>query len=391
MGINYREIKRTYQAYGPKIVTEHLTENLKSGQMRPEDFSFRALAESLVPDGNEWVRSLDPNNDTAYPLMEGGAGAGVDVSAFKNITGILISAGVMQGYESVDHVATRLVDTRRTKITGGKVPGVGRLSDNAEVIQPGGEYPHFGFGEEYLTLPDTVKRGFIVPVTKEAIFFDLTGLVLERAGEVGSFLGVSKEKRIMDMILGDVASQDVNRYNRNGTTSDTYQTASPWINDITTNDLVDWTDIDAVETTFAAITDPVNGEPISIGGKTVLVTPARALAAKRIFGMIQSRTGDITSGTGPQVIAGNPVPGYTVEVSPYLTSRLAAASQTANRWFCGNFKRAFWYLENWPITVSQAPSGNNADFNRDIVLQFKASEQGTPAVRDPRYVVRSTP
>ena len=33
--------------------------------------------------------------------------------------------------------------------------------------------------------PQTAKRGFIVPVTKEAIFFDRTNLVLQRAAEVG--------------------------------------------------------------------------------------------------------------------------------------------------------------------------------------------------------------
>ena len=38
-----------------------------------------------------------------------------------------------------------------------------------------------GFGEDYIETPSTTKRGFIVPVTKEAIFFDRTHLVLSRA------------------------------------------------------------------------------------------------------------------------------------------------------------------------------------------------------------------
>ena len=29
-------------------------------------------------------------------------------------------------------------------------------------------------------------------------------------------------------------------------------------------------------------------------------------------------------------------------------------------------------MENWPITVSQAPLGSEAEFNSDIVLRFKA-------------------
>ena len=45
---------------------------------------------------------------------------------------------------------------------------------------------------------------------------------------------------------------------------------------------------------------------------------------------------------------------------------------------------------NWPITVTQAPVGSEAEFNNDIVLRFKASERGAAAVINPRYVVKNT-
>ncbi len=47
-------------------------------------------------------------------------------------------------------------------------------------------------------------------------------------------------------------------------------------------------------------------------------------------------------------------------------------------------------MENWPITVTQAPVGSEADFTNDIVLRFKASERGAAAVLNPRYVVKCT-
>ena len=37
-------------------------------------------------------------------------------------------------------------------------------------------------------------------------------------------------------------------------------------------------------------------------------------------------------------------------------------------------------MENWPITVTQAPAGSEAEFASDIVLRFKASERGAAAV-----------
>ena len=47
-------------------------------------------------------------------------------------------------------------------------------------------------------------------------------------------------------------------------------------------------------------------------------------------------------------------------------------------------------MENWPITVTQAPVGSEAEFNNDVVLRFKASERGAAAVINPRYVVKNT-
>jgi len=46
-------------------------------------------------------------------------------------------------------------------------------------------------------------------------------------------------------------------------------------------------------------------------------------------------------------------------------------------------------MENWPITVTQAPQNSEAEFNQDIVAQFKASERGAAAVINPRYIVKA--
>jgi hypothetical protein len=60
-----------------------------------------------------------------------------------------------------------------------------------------------------------------VPVTKEAIFFDRTHLVLSRAAEVGEVLGLNKEKRLIDLVIGAK-----NNYKWKGTTFNTYQTST---------------------------------------------------------------------------------------------------------------------------------------------------------------------
>jgi hypothetical protein len=46
-------------------------------------------------------------------------------------------------------------------------------------------------------------------------------------------------------------------------------------------------------------------------------------------------------------------------------------------------------MENWPITVTQAPVNSEAEFSQDVVVRYKASERGAAAVMNPRYVVKN--
>ena len=48
-------------------------------------------------------------------------------------------------------------------------------------------------------------------------------------------------------------------------------------------------------------------------------------------------------------------------------------------------------MENWPITVVQAPTNSEAEFSQDIVVRFKASERGAAAIIEPRRFQRNKP
>ena len=42
------------------------------------------------------------------------------------------------------------------------------------------------------------------------------------------------------------------------------------------------------------------------------------------------------------------------------------------------------------MTVIEAPPNNPDEFHRDVVAQFRASERGEFATREPRYMGKST-
>ncbi|HVU87344.1 MAG TPA: hypothetical protein VHD36_08480 [Pirellulales bacterium] len=385
MSIDYRDLKRQYELEGPRRTVAALSEALRERKMRADDFSLRDLAEAVVPDGREWVRTLDPRSSSGVHLLE--AGDGVDVTAFLNITGQVIYSKIMDAYTQEAFVVSKLVQTIPTRLDGEKIPGITRVQDQIDEVAPGMPFPSLGFGEDYIETPSTTKRGFIVPVTKEAIFFDRTNLVLSRAAEVGEILGLNKEKRLVDLVIGAT-----NNYLWRGTAYDTYQSSTPWVNELSANELIDWTDVDAAEQLFADIVDPNTGEPVLVSPTTVLVMPAYRHAAQRVFNAAEIRYQPSDAST--LTVAANPLSTYAVYESRLAYRRLVANGVSADDakkwWFIGDFSRAFAYMENWPITVTQSPLNSEADFNSDIVVRFKASERGAAAVINPRYIVKST-
>jgi hypothetical protein len=139
--IRYRELKRRYQLDGPDKTVQHLREALTQGHLKPEDFSLRDLAEGLVPDGCEWVRMLDPRSAGGVHLLE--AGEAVDLTAFLNVTGQVIYSRILEAYQQEAFVVSRLVDTVPTRLDGEKIPGIGRISDEATEVRPGMPYGRY--------------------------------------------------------------------------------------------------------------------------------------------------------------------------------------------------------------------------------------------------------
>lgn len=367
---------------------EGFCRDLDKGIIRPHEFSLRDLFESLVPNGREMVESWNPRfgPDAGVGLME--AAGAITSSDFSNITGQLLYMSMIQDLTPEESVFQNLIPTQQTQFSGEKIPGITGLGDQAEIVPENKEYPLVGVGEDWIETPATTKRGFIVPITKEALFFDRTGMVLQKASAVGESLRLNKEKRAIDCIIDE--NTTTHRFKWRGTVYATYQTSTPWDNVTASNALVDWTDLDAMEQTANAMVDPHTGEPIAVEFDTLIVAKGLQSTARRIVNATE-----VTVATPGYAVSANPSVTRTptpvkVDYSIVTSRLLAARLATDTDWFLGSPRAYARYMENWGITVTQAPAGNQDDFHRDIVAKFKCSERGQYAVIQPRAMAKAT-
>ena len=193
--------------------------------------------------------------------------------------------------------------------------------------------------------PTTTRHGLIIPITRDVLGRDRTHLVLNRAAEVGEVLGRDKEKRVLDRVLG---LTDEGQYTEG-------------VNALAGNPLHDW---GAVGKAAKLLSIP--------HGRTVLVMPANRHTAIRLFPTY---------------------PRYHVAESRLAYRRLifsgVPVDDAKKWWFIGDFRRAFAYVESWPIAVTVCPPPTECP--EGTVLRFKASERGVAVVTDSSQVVRNTP
>lgn len=390
--ISGRELAHLYKRLGPRRTIQHLEEALEKKLLKPQDFSIRDLAENLVENGREWVYSMNPGKSGFHHLLEAGT---VDYGHFSNITGQIFFTMVKEAYEDEEFVFSKLIPTKPSTILDTeKIPGIGNMGDQfATPLAEGEAYPHVNVVEDYIEVAAKQKRGRIIAVTKEAIAGDKTGVLLERCQRLGFYLGLNKEKRLIDCVIDENAgavsiTAGGHRYHWKGTSYATYQATSPWINSVTSNALNNWKNVESVELKLAAITDPYTGEPILIQPTHLIVTPDLKHTAYRIMQATNVQThsgGYATTGELQDYHAPSPLDPYKILTSRLLKARLA----TDTSWFLGNPSKAFAYFENWGIQTAQQGAGSEDDFNRDVVMKFKASERGAAATIEPRLMAKS--
>jgi hypothetical protein len=372
-------------------------------KLDPARVSLRMLWEALVGDVEETLPSFGGSKIGNF--MTGGASDGrelreaIDSTAFPLATGVLISSKVIEAYENTPTIGDELCTVMPSRLRSERFVGFTHLEGPMEVAE-GASYEESGFDEKFVTT-ETTKKGRILEITEEAILFDQTGQIMVRAQSLGERTRMEREETILSGVLdvgsGAVGYKDV--YRPSGVAATLYSAGNQNLL-ATATPLVDWTDLDEAMR-FAAITmvddraTTADRRPVTFNPKVLLVGRELWATGSRILNATETRTGDITTGTGSQMLTGNivgtMVPGLRVLSSPlidFLGTVSGSRYDDASDWFLGDFRRQFVWQEIFPLQTMRAAETDIARWRRDIVMGVKVRYFGGLFASDTKSVLK---
>ena len=369
-----KEIVKICNAHGVGQAVVLLQEALADeGQhrLRAEEFSLKQLWEAF---NGPVERSLTSTGSGFTQLQEAAVGS----SSFADITGVLLASKVIEGYNAPGFIGKSLVTNIPSSRKNETYAGFGVPDVPVEVAE-GMPYPQTGFGDKFVT-SSALKKGRLLDITMEAIMFDQTGQLLMRAGNIGEKMRLEQER----VILRGITDADSVVFKPQGVAEALYRTAagtnSDTINKITSNALVDWTDIDAVMQVFAGMRDE-NGDEIVAFPNTLLTANALSATANRI--LTATKLEHTASGSTYTTTSGNPISGIRPQ------SSLLLDSISTTNWYLGDFPKQFGWQEVLPMQVMRKRLESDAH-TRDIVTSYKVRYFGGMLALDDKYVVQST-
>lgn len=384
---------------GARRAAHEMAIGIDQGTLDTREFGLRDIFESLVENGDEIVRRFDPRQPKSQiDIAE--AADGWDSTAFSYLTSRIVFSQIRDSYMDPTFTLSNIIPNMPSRLKEERMPGLSAPFDEfADPVSEKMPIPPISIDDDEISSHETEKRAGILSITREAIFFDRTNMLATAGQRTGAALGLRKEKRLASTVFG-LTSYTANpgkTYIYKGTAYAPYQTSTPWINSQTSNELIAWDDIDEALQLLMEMKDPVRAEAMFIAPKHLLVMPAKMKVAQTILTAttVQSIPYGGTSGTtrGNVTISPNPVNGIESYSSIIAYNEIVAsgvAAATAKKyWLLGDLAKAFTYVENYPITVTQAPTNSEAEFTHDIVARFKVSERGVPCVVEPRAVVRA--
>lgn len=380
--VRANEVRSLLEHKGAAKTVQHFKEALEQRALRPDNFSIAELA--IGCNGQEWFDNLRSQKGGFQNLTE--AANAVSTAAFAGITGQLVFNRVNDAYTNPKFIWTELFESFQTVfLNGERIPGVGTTGDQFSTpIGEGEPYPNIGISEEFVDTPALQKRGGIVPVTREIIIADRTGLLLERCDSAGDGLGVNTERRALDVVTGQT-----NNYRRNTVSSNTYASSGNYINS-QTNAMVDHTDLENAELLMSAITDPNTGLFMTQEISHLVVPLELKKTALRIINTTEVAVVDNSATTNtqrqfsdaPKTLYDKRFSTLKVLSNQYVKER----SSQAGYWYpVTRSKKPFGRTYAWEMKTQTAGETSELAFTNDIMYRHKVDVMDALWVWNPRY------
>ena len=294
--------------------------------------------------------------------------------SFPKITGELINAKVIEGYEGIQLIGDTLVTTLPARHRVETFAGFTAVDAPDEVGETE-EYSQTSLTEKYVQVTSK-KYGEMIYISEEMIFFDQTGQIINRANEIGRLAAQWRERLIMRAIQ----DLDTTAYYPAGTATAIYSAAND--NLITTNPFGE-SGMEALKIRMQRQKSDALGHA---DDNFIFINPADLIVfvpADLEVEALQLANSVLVPESAENAV--NIFKGMFKPVtSPYISV------QSATTWYAGDFKRDFVWAEVWPLqTISMRP-GSSVEFTRDIKAGMKVRFFGGAGALDTKHVFKST-
>ena len=346
---SYTDIKVANSAFTDKVVGLMKKDSNGKAQISQRDMSFKDLWEALVVS-----QDLEEN---------------LTSSAFPSISSEIISSAMIEAYQEWPKVGLGLVRVVPSKLKVSLVPGwkaigtirqVTEKEDYIEVIPP---------DEKTVTIKNS-KYGGLLSLTKEDIFFDRTGQLIDRAREIGMEAARFQDQLIMEGVIDKNATV----YTPSTGVTALYASGNSNLN-TGAGSVLGSAGFEASYIKLLKKTDEQSKKIWVLSDvMQVMVPPDLWPTADKLL-----RNEYEVAGTAMSTTANFARGKFMPIVNPYQT--------VTTRWHMGNFKKQFRWEEVWPLeTYSRVGQDSEDGFKRDVIQSYKCSLFGGVGADDFKYV-----
>lgn len=364
---------------------QHLKE--ANGDLKIANANFSTQVQELIEDhdvdlgdiglGDLFEVMVDQRVDrsSSVDIAEAMHAAGMPI-----LTGQLLHPVFIKAYEYNLGSVLQLVQEVTSKRSTEKIPGI-TSHDNLELVPEGEPFEESGGLEKYADIKNN-KYGKKISLTKEAVLFDQTGLILDRARKIGVKTGIHLQQFVIQKVCDYATVATGEGANKslviNGTArtmyADTHASWDTYANDNLGNAVLSHNSLVAALALFAGLKDDT-GDLVMVNPRFLIVPAALLVTAKELVGSDMQYD---TANRAMNVFKN----AFTIVSSPYID----LTSSTA--WFVGDPTMQTRLQWVWKPRTESLGATSQIAFDSDIVSQFKCSYFAGIGSTDYRYVVK---